>query len=214
MQFVPPRLDEQGERRAIQIAVTTHLYRDESSCHSGPSFSWAHARRGVLPGATWYNLLLHREWSRLLQSPARFAQEIAALPDGSWVVVDEVQRLPGLLDEVHELLSLSATRVRFALTGSSARKLRGSDVNLLAGRALSRRFFPLVLGEMGVAEPIDLLLNFGGLPAVRSESSVAIRRELLEAYRDTYLVEEVRNEGGQKSRHTSSTRHAEPEEAP
>ena len=151
--------------------------------------------REHLPEARWFNLLEEREWSRLLRSPGLFRQEVDALPSGTWVVVDEVQRLPGLLHEVHDVLSHDTRRVRFALTGSSARKLRARDVNLLAGRAASRRFFPLVASEVEPGTPVDDLLRFGGLPAVRSEASAPDRIELLEAYRDTYLAEEIRNEG-------------------
>jgi predicted AAA+ superfamily ATPase len=62
---------------------------------------------------------------------------------GGWVVVDEVQKLPRLLDEVHGLIAEHGERYRFALSGSSARKLRRMEVNLLAGRAINRTFFPL-----------------------------------------------------------------------
>jgi predicted AAA+ superfamily ATPase len=151
--------------------------------------------REHFPKAHWFNLLEERTWSRLLREPGRFRQEVEALPAGSWVVVDEVQRLPGLLNEVHDLLSHDARRIRFALTGSSARKLRARDVNLLAGRATSRRFFPLVASELPAGTPVDDLLRFGGLPAVRSEGATRDRVELLQAYRDTYLAEEIRNEG-------------------
>jgi predicted AAA+ superfamily ATPase len=151
--------------------------------------------RERLSDAKWFNLLHEKEWSRLTRAHELFRQEVEALPGGSWVVVDEVQRLPWLLNEVHDLLSLDARRVRFALTGSSARSLKARDVNLLAGRALSRRFFPLVASEIGLDVEVDDLLRFGGLPAVRSEQAMAARIDLLEAYRDTYLAEEVRNEG-------------------
>jgi len=151
--------------------------------------------REHFPKAHWFNLLEERTWSRLLREPGRFRQEVEALPAGSWVVVDEVQRLPGLLNEVQDLLSHDAKRIRFALTGSSARKLRSRDVNLLAGRATSRRFFPLVAAELPAGTQVDDLLRFGGLPAVRSEGTTRDRVELLQAYRDTYLAEEIRNEG-------------------
>ncbi|MBI5482383.1 MAG: ATP-binding protein [Deltaproteobacteria bacterium] len=151
--------------------------------------------RAVLPEARWFNLLSQRELTRLLTAPGLFRQEVDALPDGTWVVVDEVQRLPALLDEVHDVLSGDATRVRFALTASSARKLRAAQANLLAGRALSRRMFPLVLSELGGPVDVDDVLRFGGLPGVRAEADAGLRGELLEAYRDTYLVEEIRNEG-------------------
>lgn len=151
--------------------------------------------RQLLPDARWFNLLHQREWARLLQQPGLLRAEVDALPTGSWVVIDEVQRLPSLLDEVHDLLTGDPTRVRFALTGSSARKLKAKDVNLLAGRALSRRFFPLVSSELPPGVGIDELLQFGGLPGIQREADEDLRVELLEAYRDTYLAEEIRNEG-------------------
>jgi len=154
--------------------------------------TWLRAR---FPDAKWFNLLLEREWSRLTRAHELFRQEVEALPAGAWVVVDEVQRLPWLLNEIHDLLSIDSARIRFALTGSSARSLKAKDVNLLAGRALSRRFFPLVAAEVGPSLEVDDLLRFGGLPAVRSEEAIAARVDLLEAYRDTYLAEEVRSEG-------------------
>ena len=149
--------------------------------------------RQALPRARWYNLLLDREVVRLTRDPAAFRREVEPLPLDEWVVIDEVQRLPALLNEVHDLLTASAGRRRFALTGSSARKLRRGNVNLLAGRALSRRFFPLVAAEMGPV-PLDSLLLHGCLPEVRAERDPGLRTELLEAYRDTYLAQEIRNE--------------------
>jgi predicted AAA+ superfamily ATPase len=70
---------------------------------------------------------------------------VEALPRGSWTVVDEVHRLPSLLNEVHSIIAAHGRAYGFALSGSSARKLKRPDVNLLAGRALNRQFFPLIL---------------------------------------------------------------------
>lgn len=150
--------------------------------------------RERLPRARWYNLLLDREVFRLMREPAAFRQEVEALPRGSWIVVDEVQKLPSLLNEVHDLLSAAPSRWRFALTGSSARKLKGADVNLLAGRVVSRRMLPLTLAEMRKEPAIDELLRFGGLPLVRTERSQPARIDLLEAYVETYLAQEIRAE--------------------
>lgn len=149
--------------------------------------------RQRLPKARWYNLLLDREVIRLTRDPYAFRRELEALPVDEWVVIDEVQRLPSMLNEVHDALTASQGKRRFALTGSSARKLRRGDVNLLAGRALNRRFFPLVAEEMGEV-PVEELLRFGCLPEVRSEADPKLREELLSAYRDTYLAQEIRNE--------------------
>ena len=85
----------------------------------------------MLPDAHWYNLLLDRELLRLMRDPGLFRREIEALPSGSWVVVDEVQKLPALLNDVHDALASYPKRWRFALTGSSARRLRRGDANLL-----------------------------------------------------------------------------------
>ncbi len=150
--------------------------------------------RERLPDARWYNLLLDRELVRLLREPDAFRREVDALPTGTWVVVDEVQRLPALLNEVHDVLSRHPRRVRFALTGSSARKLRRADVNLLAGRAVTRAFLPLTLAE--VDQPLDLddVLAFGMLPLVRTEQGPAAKVDLLDAYVSTYLTQEIRAE--------------------
>jgi predicted AAA+ superfamily ATPase len=150
--------------------------------------------RAKLPRARWYNLLLDREVFRLMRQPALFRQEIEALPRGSWVVIDEVQKLPSLLNDVHDVLTASPRRLRFALTGSSARKLRREDTNLLAGRVVTRRMLPLTIHEMGRQPPVDELLRHGALPVVRTARSAAERIDLLEAYVDTYLSQEIRAE--------------------
>lgn len=151
--------------------------------------------RRALPNAHWYNLLLDSEMLRLLRQPEAFRLEIAALAPGSWVVVDEVQKLPALLNDVHDFLSAHPRRLRFALTGSSARKLKRAEVNLLAGRVITRRFFPLTIAELGKPLAVDDLLRFGMLPLVRTERAHASRIDLLEAYVDTYIAQEVRAEG-------------------
>lgn len=150
--------------------------------------------RNSLPDARWYNLLLDRELVRLMRDPAAFRHEIEALPRGSWVVVDEVQKLPSLLNEVHDALTAKPRYWRFALTGSSARKLRRDDVNMLAGRVVMRRMLPLTASELGDAVALDDLLRFGTLPLVRSERVRAARVDLLEAYVETYLTQEIRAE--------------------
>ena len=150
--------------------------------------------RQKLPKAYWYNLLLDRELLRLMREPGTFRREIEALPRGAWVVVDEVQKLPSLLNEIHDALASAPRRWRFALTGSSARRLRRDNVNLLAGRVVTRRMLPLTVLELGGNAAPDDLLRFGGLPLVRNERGHAARIDLLEAYVDTYLTQEIRAE--------------------
>ncbi len=150
--------------------------------------------RSLLPEGRWFNLLLDKEIVRLVRDPGLFRQEVAALPRRSWVVVDEIQRLPSLLDQVHDLLADQPRRWRFALTGSSARKLRRDEVNLLAGRVITRRLLPLTAAEMDFAPGWDEILSFGGLPLVRTERGRSNRIDLLEAYVETYLTQEIRAE--------------------
>ena len=90
------------------------------------------------------DLLRSGEFLRYKRDPGLLAREVAALGGQSaWVIIDEVQKLPELLDEVHALL-FASDRLRFALSGSSARKLKRSEANMLGGRALSRRMFPRI----------------------------------------------------------------------
>jgi uncharacterized protein len=106
-----------------------------------------------------------------------------------WIVIDEVQKIPGLLDEVHRLIE--SRRLRFLLTGSSARKLKRGQANLLAGRAWTARLHPLAYPEI---PHFDLMrmLRFGGLPSVVASEEPD---EDLGAYARTYLQEEIQAEG-------------------
>ncbi len=107
-------------------------------------------------------------------------------------MIDEVQRLPALLNEVHALLSERPAHYRFALSGSSARKLRRLDVNLLAGRAVNRQFFPLTAVEIGRGFDLERALRFGVLPQVQSEPADAV--DILDAYVTNYIREEILQE--------------------
>src|SRR4051794_14331175 len=102
--------------------------------------------RATFPGAPIFDLLDARTYARLLSDPALLGELIPTAYRG-WVIIDEVQRVPALLDEVHRLIE--SRQLRFVLTGSSARKLRRAGVNLLAGRALTRFLHPLTAKELG-----------------------------------------------------------------
>lgn len=148
--------------------------------------SWA---REHLSGACWFNLLDESLYQRFLLDAGLFAAELRRLQAGSWVVVDEIQRLPGLLNEVHN--AIEERGLRFALLGSSARKLRRAGVNLLGGRAYSRHLHPLLPAELGNDFNREQQLNFGSLPLVLNAES---QPERLEAYVQTYLKEEIQAE--------------------
>ncbi|MHB0853661.1 MAG: AAA family ATPase [Rectinema subterraneum] len=100
---------------------------------------------------------------RLSLRPSILREELQAEPAGSTVIIDEIQKLPFLLDEVHSLIE--EKRLRFILTGSSARKLRRGGVNLLGGRARVLRLHPLVSREIGDYD-LDRILSVGSLPAI------------------------------------------------
>ena len=142
----------------------------------------------VLPHAHRWDLLDTRLALSLASDPSRFAREVEALPPRSWVIVDEIQKVPALLDEVHRLDGKQGRR--FVLSGSSARKLKRGGANLLAGRALRAEMFPLVSAEMGRALTLGEV-PFGALPRVVDN---ARPRPYLESYVDTYLREEVQAE--------------------
>lgn len=145
--------------------------------------------RSQLQPALTLDLLEAALWQRLVARPGDLAQLVAAAPPGL-VVIDEVQRAPGLLNEVHRLIETRGTV--FALTGSSARKLRRSGVNLLAGRALTYRMHPLTAAELGSQFDLQRSLAFGHLPATLTEPDPV---KFLHSYVQTYLREEVLQEG-------------------
>lgn len=148
--------------------------------------------RHVLPEALWFDLLRMQTFLALTRHTESFRQQVEARPKGSWVVVDEVQRLPSLLNEVHALIAERGRAYRFALSGSSARKLKRMDVNLLAGRVINRQFFPLTAAELNNDFDIDWVLRFGLLPQIHAEPDVAL--DSLEAYAANYVREEIQQE--------------------
>lgn len=140
------------------------------------------------------NLLQPETALRLAREPALFRAQVLARPKSGWIVVDEVQRVPRLLDEVHLLMEEHGYR-RFALTGSSARKLKRGAANLLAGRATVRRLFPLTAAETNFAVPAARRLRFGSMPLAVTAASDSAREDYLRAFVTTYLAEEIRAEG-------------------
>ena len=148
--------------------------------------AWAHQQ---FPDALFFDLLHYPTYTQLLAATQRLGDRI---PQGykGWVVVDEIQRVPELLNEVHRLIE--SRRLRFVLTGSSARKLRRRGVNLLAGRALTCHLHPFTALELGSDFNLKHALRWGCLPlACASEKP----EDFLNSYAATYLREEVQQEG-------------------
>ncbi len=141
--------------------------------------------RQQFPDALVLDLLDYATYAELLARPDRLGQIVAGSP-ASTVVVDEVQRLPELLNEVHLLIEQRGTR--FVLTGSSARKLRRSGVNLLAGRARTIAMHPLTAAELGDKFNLVRSIAIGHLPTAQIADDP---KRYLAGYVGTYVREEV-----------------------
>lgn len=144
------------------------------------------------PEARWLDLLKADEFRRYSDNPELLRQEIIldGPPPGNQIVIDEVQKIPALLDEVHWLIENSG--VKFALCGSSARKVRHGAANLLGGRALRFELHGLTAAELGDAFDLTQVLNHGYLPRM---VEVARPTQRLDAYIADYLKEEIAAEG-------------------
>ena len=142
-------------------------------------------------GGRWIDLLKSDEFRRYATRPELLRLELEADPDPArQIVIDEVQKVPALLNEVHWLMENRG--LHFALCGSSARRVRRGGANLLGGRALRYELRGLTAGELGDDFDLDRMLNHGYLPRIHG---AARPRRLLDAYVADYLREEVAAEG-------------------
>ncbi len=141
------------------------------------------------------DLLLATEEDRFTRSPDLLQKEILGLPPQiNTVIIDEIQKVPKLLDVVHYMIETPSRPIRFVLTGSSARKLKRGQANLLAGRAFTRHLYPLTVQEMGSHFDLDTVLSWGSLPKILSFEKNADRIDYLQTYAFTYLKEEIQTE--------------------
>ena len=147
--------------------------------------------RHQLPQALEIDLLEAKQFLPLNANPSLLQEMTRSLLAGDWVFIDEIQKVPALLDEVHSLYEKK--RLHFALSGSSARKLRRGGANLLAGRALTTHMFPLTFQEYRSTASLQDALVWGSLPQVVTEPD--FRQEYLYSYVQTYLREELVAEG-------------------
>jgi predicted AAA+ superfamily ATPase len=142
----------------------------------------------IYPHARYYDLLKAKEFERFLRKPSLLSEELESMSEGDLVLIDEIQKVPQLLDEIHALIH--KRRIRFILSGSSPRKLIRSGANLLGGRALRRVLFPLVSSEI---PDFDLVkaVNNGLIPR---HYMINNPWERFRAYIGVYLNEEIREE--------------------
>ena len=148
--------------------------------------TWVRSR---FPDAHRFDLLNEALYQDLLANPGLFGTELEAIEPESWVVVDEVQRIPALLNEVHRRIEESG--LRFALLGSSARKLKTAGTNLLAGRGVRKLMFPFVPEELGEDFVLDDALRLGSIPVIATARDP---EGTLAACVEMYLREEIRAE--------------------
>ena len=148
-----------------------------------------------MPEAYTVNLLLADVRRQLTGNPERLHSIVAEHPDKSVFVIDEIQRVPDLLDSVHDIMEKSP-HLKFVLTGSSARKLKraGKDTDMLGGRAVKRTCHPFMAAEMGTDFNLADALRLGMIPLVRYPRNNT-SEEVLGTYLDVYLQEEIVNEG-------------------
>ena len=133
--------------------------------------------------------LLKAKWRNLFLANPEELRKSIPVGFNDWIVLDEVQKAPGILDEVHRLIE--TYHYKFILTGSSARKLKRKEVNLLAGRARTYYLYPLIATELKDAFDIKKYLLRGGLPEAYLSDDAD---EFLQSYITTYLYEEVMQE--------------------
>lgn len=149
--------------------------------------SWVKAH---FPEALYIDLLSHESYFLLSANPSRLEALVLAHTSSPWIIIDEVQKIPALLDEVHRLIE--TYQKCFILTGSSSRQLKRGATNLLAGRAFTYHMHPLTAIEIGESFDLELALRYGLLPLsyLQDHSS-----KFLASYIATYLQEEVMQEG-------------------
>jgi predicted AAA+ superfamily ATPase len=144
-----------------------------------------------LANAVFLDLLDPETYRNYTAAPERLQEFVEAHPPGTTVVIDEIQKIPQLLDMVHLLIETHRND-RFVLTGSSARKLKRSGVDLLAGRAVVKSLHPFMAAEMGDTFSLERALSVGTVPLVTASTDPD---ETIKAYVSLYLREEVQIEG-------------------
>ncbi len=185
MSDAPPYIERLLDLRGLLEKKSHFLFGPRQT---GKSFLIAHSLKGVRV----YDLLDTSIYLALSQNPGRLAQEIT--PKEHLVVIDEIQRLPQLLNEVHRLIEQRG--LRFLLTGSSARKLRGGGVNLLGGRARTKYLHPLTYRELRGHFDLQRVAERGLLPSIYFSEDP---RADLQAYAGSYLQQEIVAEGATRN---------------
>lgn len=147
--------------------------------------------KATYPEALYIDLLSTNAYISYSANPERLKELIEGNPRKNTIIIDEIQRVPTLLTIVHQLIEENKD-LQFILTGSSARKLKRTGVDLLGGRALLKSCYPFMASELGVNYNFNLTLEYGLLPLVVASTKP---EEVLGAYSSLYLREEIQHEG-------------------
>jgi len=142
-----------------------------------------------LNNALYIDLLDADQEEQYALRPGLLIEQAEAMDEGEWIIIDEIQKLPKLLDHVH--IIVTKKDIRFALTGSSSRKLKRGGANLLAGRAFSFSLYPFTAQELGDRFDLQEALQWGTLPKIISYKSDKDKKRFLRTYTQTYLKEEI-----------------------
>lgn len=146
--------------------------------------------RSHFPKAFTIDLLDSRTEEELMLNPHGL-EALVTQSVSRHVIIDEIQKAPKLLDEVHRLIEKPGNNKIFILTGSSARKLKSGGANLLAGRAFLRNLFPLTHKEIGSEFSLEGAIRWGTLPKLFSLDAADLKRDFLDSYAQLYLKQEV-----------------------
>ncbi|MFH1259348.1 MAG: AAA family ATPase [Elusimicrobiota bacterium] len=141
------------------------------------------------------NLLLNDQFFKYSKQPSLLRYEVEKkieTKEIETVFIDEIQRIPSLLNEVQYLID--NYKIKFILTGSSCRKLKRGGANLLGGRAVQRFLFPFTWNEIKGQTDLTEILHFGSLPHVFNQKNITDKRDALKSYCDIYLREEIQAE--------------------
>ncbi len=147
--------------------------------------------KNVLPNAKYFDLLESSLYFELLQNPDDLEAMIGTASPDTWVIIDEIQKVPALLNEVHRLIENKGWR--FVLCGSSARKIRRGGVNLLGGRAIMCNLESFSSSELRELFDLEFSMEWGTLPVVAL--NLMSPPEFLNSYFETYIKEEIKEEG-------------------
>lgn len=141
-----------------------------------------------------YDFLINATYNKYASDPSAFREEVLYRSKNiSVIILDEIQRIPELLNEVHWLMEHDK-KLSFIMSGSSARKLKRAQANLLGGRALNFQLYPFLHSELGVDFDLHKALSIGTLPAIYLEEDHEIAKAKLRSYVETYIEEEIKAE--------------------